>query len=256
MKTYNEMANSALQRIEEHEKMQRNRRKLIAKTVVPVLGIGVIMAAGIAMRQVGKTQGNEVNSDNLKLTAQAGEGNSDNTGVTASKENAIDNADKIIINDIDGVEADKMNINLSADDYVKMTVSELNDYYGMDIFPTVPSDLVSWDKADDFNGYGIWRRDGGTGEVYWDQSVLNYSNTDFTRSVNVEVAKGQLPVMDFGVSETEAAKSVISNTDVYLGRSELGYFQARFICNDTGFVITTEGLSQDEVIEVIRSVIE
>lgn len=49
MKTYSEMANHALQRIAEHEKKQRKKKKILAHTVAPVLSICLIALIGVGV---------------------------------------------------------------------------------------------------------------------------------------------------------------------------------------------------------------
>ena len=162
--------------------------------------------------------------------------------------------DRIVLNTVNSLSADKINVTLSPDDFVAMDAAGLNEYYGMDIFPTIPADLAAWEQED---GYGIYRRENGTGAVYWDQVVLNYSNEDFSRNISLEAAKGGLPSVDCAVLSDGAETSRISGTDVCLFFCDLsGIYQAQFVSRDTGFVLTADGLSQDEVISVIRSLVE
>lgn len=255
MKTYNEMATSALQKIEEHERIRKNRNIFITRTIVPILGLFLAVFIGISTWQFGIFERFSTPQHTLQYTPQHTPQNpitsSDNANTTANENNDI-----IIINKFDDISADKMNICLLLADFVELSASELNEYYGTKVFPAVPSDLTNWDKSDEFGGYGIYRRNQSKGDVYWDQNVLNYSNNDFTRNVNIEVAKNKLPVMDFGIEEKNIKKSTISGNDVYIGLSESGYYYAKFIYNNTGFVLTADGLSQEEVIAVIRSIVE
>lgn len=55
---------------------------------------------------------------------------------------------------------------------------------------------------------GIYRRNEGTGEVYWDGQMINYSNPDFSRTVNIVVDKGCLPLSDYLFFETTEEKFV------------------------------------------------
>lgn len=76
-----------------------------------------------------------------------------------------------------------MNICLTGDDFVEMSLEEMLQYYGLNFVPDVPADIKPWEEEK----YGIYKRDGGTGAVYWDAVILNYSNSDFTRNVNLEI---------------------------------------------------------------------
>ncbi len=250
MKTYNEMASSALYRIKEYERIKRNRKKVIIHATVPALCGCLAILLAVGAWQAGRLDRFFTTQHTLQ---------NDITGTEGKDETVIAAEDIIAINQIGSVSSDrmKMNIALLNDDFVEMSVLELNEYYGMDIFPTVPPDLTNWVDLGEFGGYGIYRRNKGTGDVYWDGNVLNYSNKDMTRNVNVEMAKNKIPCMDFGFLSQEDVKiSTISGNDVFINRNAAGYYQAKFICNNTGFVVTTDGLSQEEVVAVIKSIIE
>ena len=130
-----------------------------------------------------------------------------------------------------------------------MDKEELNEYYGVNVFPSVPDDIKEWEDQQ----YGIFRRDGGTGEVYWDGIVIPYSNEDFSRTVHVEVDKDSLPLIDYAFYEATEEKSVIHNIEVAIGQTADGYYYAQFMYHNVGFRITADGLTQDEFVLVISS---
>lgn len=244
MKTYEEMAQNALNRISNYETVQRKRKKNVAKIATPAVSFCLVVVLSIGAWQLGlfKTEApnnaNEVlQQDNLVL------GKSD---------------DVIIVNKLSfNPTADRMNIALLIDDFVKMDKKELNDYYGTNVFPIVPDDLKNWDEADDFAGYGIYRRDKGAGDVYCDTVVLNYSNADFSRNLNIEVAKGVIPSQDFVVLTTDYQKSIIAEQEVIIGLDTVqNIYFVGLMHNDVGFAITAAGFTQDEVVAVIRSIVE
>ena len=240
MKTYEEMAASALERIGAERKKRRRRQAVMA----PMLCLIVLAGAWGVAHGVGR--------GDVPGPADTGIG-------TSAGETADRGEDRIVINTMDAeTETGRwmMNISLGSEDFVPMTTEELAAYYGTDPFPTVPSDLENWDQAEDFPGYGIFRADGGQGEPYWDQVVLNYSNDDFTRSVNVEVAKGRLPFVCFGLEEADEQVSLINGVEVYLGVTASGYYRAQMMYNGVGFLFTMEGLTQEEAVEVVRSVLD
>lgn len=245
MKSYNEMAAGALQKIEEYEKVQERRKKTITKIAAPALSFCLVALLGIGVWQFGMPQdaASPQKSTQSAIASMGGE------------EAAAKGNDSIFVNQIEGFSADKININLRTEDFVKMSASQLSEYYGTNVFPAVPPDLKDWAKADDFGGYGIYRSDNGLGDIYWDQNVLNYSNSDFTRNVNIELAKDRLPILDFGI-DAELKESIISDCPVYLGVDKEGSYQARFIYNHTGFIVNADGLTQEEVVAVIKSILE
>lgn len=258
MKTYHEMANSALRRIEKHKEIHQKRKQRIRRITVPTLCFCFAAVLGIIIWK------SEV-SPRISLSQpmpSSGIAGTDFGDITSSKEPSqfSETENVIVINQLESIISDHARadiaVDLSPDDFVKMSDSELNTYYGIDIFPSVPSDLTNWDTADDFSGYGIYRREKGTGEVYWDQTVLNYSNSDFTRDINIEITKDHLPFVCFAVDKTEYQKSRINGTDIYIGISVEGIYQAQFMHNNVGFIFTGKGLSQEEFVAVIQSIVE
>ena len=159
---------------------------------------------------------------------------------------------KIVVNSIDNIPADRMNICLSCDDFVEMTREEMIAYYGTDYIPDVPSDIKPWEEERS----GIYRRNGGTGEIYWDVDILNFSNEDFTRNVNLEVAKGHIPWLDYMHFDHDDEKSIINNTEVLMGKTESGYYYAEFMYLNVGFAFCADGLTQEEFVKIVSSVID
>lgn len=249
MKNTTEIVNDLLERRDAYQKIQRHKRRTIGKIVSSVTCICLIALVGM-----GIWQGGWIGRSPVTPRTHAQIANSE-TGDTESS-SPVQAANHIVINHIDHLSSAraKMNINLAWDDFVEMDTVALKKYYGIDIFPQVPSDLTNWDTAEDCGGYGIFRRNKGDGEVYWDQNVLNYSNADFTRKVNIELAKGRLPFVCFAIDTEKYHESVIADQAVYIGLTDGGAYQAQFVYKDVGFILTTQGLTQREVIQVIESI--
>lgn len=238
MKSCSEMTSSVFARIEEYQRAKKRRNKLIAKSIIPVLGIclGVLIAIAAQPQKELKFAENTPNPEIEEYI---------------SKEENI-----IIVNEIDGISADRAYICLLWEDFVPMTPSEMNDYYGTNVFPSVPEDLKSWAELEnEHENYGIYRRNGGMGEVYHDGIVLNYSNEDFSRSINVELAKGGYPISCYGDFERYCEMSVISGNEVGIGQSDAGYYVVEFMYKDVGFRMIIEGLSIEEIESVIESLV-
>ncbi len=159
---------------------------------------------------------------------------------------------KIVVNQISNVTADRQSICLWLDDFVRMDKTQLNEYYGINVFPQVPGDIPEWDDQ----VYGIYKRDGGTGEVYWDCMVLNYANEDFTRKVNLEFQKDTLPVLDYVFLNGAEEKSVINNVEVMIGLSENGRYYGEFMYQNVGFCVNATGVTQDEFVDILSSIIQ
>ena len=257
MKNYNEMANDVLRRIEEHKTVQRNRRKTISRIVTPLCCFCLVALLGFGMWQGGMFEATPpaisgeqtLNGDNTNPNESTGlNNNPQNQGGQTD----APNNNKIVINSIKGISADKMNINLAGGDRVEMSIEELCEYYGVDYVPDVPDDITIWpDQCGE-----IFRRNGGTGEVYWDANLLNFSNEDFSRSVHVEVDKGSYVLQDYLYFKGTEEKSVINNVEVLIGLTENGYYYSEFMYNDVGFLIDAEGVTEDEFVAIIASIIK
>lgn len=158
---------------------------------------------------------------------------------------------KIIVHQIDGLSADKHNICLLVDDFVVMDKAELNEYYGINVFPTVPDDIKEWEDQ----RFGVYKGNGGTGEVYWDGIGSNYSNEDYSRTVNIEIKKDSLPLCDYAFLEATEEKSIINNVELAIGQSDNGYYYAQFMYRNVGFQMIAHGLTQEEFVAMIASII-
>ena len=250
MKNYNEMANDVLRRIGEHETEQRNRRKTVSRILTPLCCFCLVALLGFGMWQGGVFN---TTSPDQTLEDALYPGIKDN--FDESKGESLNNPaanNKIVINAINGISADKMNINLALGDRIEMSIEELCEYYGVNYVPDVPEDIKIWpDQIGD-----IYKRNGGTGEVYWDANLLNFSNEDFTRTVHVEVDKGSYVLQDYLYFKGTEEKSVINNIEVLIGLTESGYYYSEFMYNGVGFLIDAEGVTEDEFVAIIASIIK
>ncbi len=182
--------------------------------------------------------------------------NDDETTTEASS--ALDNVsqetseDVIVVNKIDAIpDYSKMNIALMANDYVFV---DFNEYYGTDITPTLPDDVCYMTNG----SLGIYKRDNGTGEVYYDTLTVYYTNYEQTRTVDVTVDKLNIPVDFCNLLDEPEKASVISGVEVLLG--EMVYdeevYYAEFMFKGTGFRVVCSGLSQEEIVSVIASLLD
>ena len=138
------------------------------------------------------------------------------------------------------------------DDFVEMTQEEMKEYYGMDYIPDVPKDLVAREHRP-----GVFKRNRGTGEIYWDEDELRYFNADKSRDVTIRVAKGKLPFVDFKVVFAGAQKmSKINGVEISICRDDHGCYYAEFVYMDVGFTIFAEGLTETEFVNILASVLD
>ena len=240
MKNYDELTTDLLERRDRYVTEQKKKRKRVMGVATSLCCFCLVALLGFGMWQGGMF--NTAPPDQT-LEDALYPGIKDN--FDESKGESPDNPsanNKIVINTINGISADRMNINIAVDDFVKMTREEMIEYYGVDYIPDVPADIKPWEDERS----GIYKRDGGTGEVYWDTDILNYSNEDFTRSVHVEVDKGSYVLKDYLFFKGTEEKSIINNFEVLIGLSENGYYYSEFMYNGVGFLIDAEGVTEDE----------
>ena len=250
MKNYDETTNGLLDRRDRYVAEQKKKRKRVMGVATSLCCFCLVALLGFGMWQGGMFN---TTPPDQTLEDALYPGIKDN--FDESKGESPDNPsanNKIVINTINGISADRMNINIAVDDFVKMTREEMIEYYGVDYIPDVPADIKPWEDERS----GIYKRDGGTGEVYWDTDILNYSNEDFTRSVHVAVDKGSYVLKDYLFFKGTEEKSIINNFEVLIGLSENGYYYSEFMYNGVGFLIHAEGVTEDEFVAIIASIIK
>lgn len=247
MKSRDEMVKSLLERREKYEIEQKRKKKQITRVAVAVLCVCVAGAVGFGVK--GKILKPEPPAKTADDALYPGIKDAFDESRGESPDNPKAN-EKTVVNRIGEIPSSKFNINLASDDFVKMTREEMAEYYGVNYIPAVPSDL-SLLKSEDI---GIYKRNRGVGEVYFDCDILNYSNGDYTREVSLEVSKKFRTVSDYVAFDESAEKSVINNTEVLIGVTESGYYCAEFEYKNVGFRLVAHGLTQSEFVAVISSV--
>ena len=240
MKSYEKMAEDVFSRIGEIEVKKTRQRKTIAKVVTPICCVCLIALAGFGFSQFGEEPPILVdNSSNVSVESYPSEEPNENV---------------IVINELEDIPADSNYLfALCREDYIEMTPDELNEYYGTNVFPTVPSDFTMQDKP-----YGIYKREGGTGELYWDVNKIQYSPERARRWIAVNVQKGTIPVDLMGVFNNPEGKSVINNVEVGIGRivgENYDIYYAEFMYKNVGFKIGADSVTEEEFISIISSLI-
>lgn len=250
MKNSEEMVNSLLERRERYAAEQKRKKAMITRTITSMFCICLVVLLGFGIWQGGMfntTPPNQTVGDTLYP------GVKDN--FYESKGESPDNPtanNKIVINKLGDISSNRMKFNLAAEDFVEMSREEMIEYYGVNYFPDVPADMRVWDEG----RFGIFKRNGGTGEVYFDQEVLNFSDEKHTRHINVEVAKGHITWLDYEHFDVEDETSVINNVELKIGLTDDGHYFTEFMYENIDFIISAEGLTQDEFISVIASIIK
>lgn len=248
MKSYEEMADDVFRRMGEYERLQKRRRKWITGTVTSLCCVCLIVLLGF-----GQGQGQDPNLTPTNTPDQTSHTGIDETVDVSNGELPGDPAikDEIVVQRIDVISSPMIaNICLLGDDFDSMTSAELNFYYGINVFPKVPEDLKEEGQV-----YGIYRREKGAGAIYWDSNSIVYANGDQSRTVDVSVDKDMIPFDFCNLFDEIGSRSIVSNTEVGIAQTPNGEYYAEFLYRGVGFRIVSTGLSQEELIGVIRSII-
>lgn len=242
MKTCEQMTADVFRRMEEYTAAQKRKRKIAVRVAVPACCLCFVAAVGLWLG------GGNVSKDSTANESAMINGNS---FYMADAEAILeDSVDQLNIRQLPEIpqKQTQQNICLLWDDFVPMTDQELCSHFGMDIFPEVPEDLTRWPQE-----LGLFRRDGGTGEAYWDGVALYYVSADEARSVTVNVLSGAVPPA-FGLWTETQEYSVVAGVQMALAKAENGYY-AEFMYGDIGFCVVTQGLSQQEFVQVLSSIV-
>ncbi len=259
MKNCDEMVNSLLERREQYVAKQKRKRTALIRTVSSMCCVCLMALIGLGVWQIGEvnspigqTIGSDVNPGVVNTLDETKGGNT-NIPVIEENVNSPTTENQIRILEIEKLPADsqQMFFYLAVDDFIRMSHDEINEYYGVNIFPSVPSDL----ESNDNQLLGIYKRK-TSGELYYDGNKIQYSNEDLSRGVAINVDKESLPY-DFGnFFANIQSKSVINNVEVGIGQTPIEEFYAEFMYQNVGFRIFAYGLSQDEFVAIIESLLK
>lgn len=250
MKNSEEMVTSLLERRDRYVAEQKKKRTIITHAVTSLCCVCLVALLGFGLQQ-GDMFSTMSPDEVLEDTSHVGAKESiiESTEVLSDKY-VIDN--KIVVHQINNISTDWSINSLKDDDFVEMGFDEMKQYYGIDFFPDIPSDIMLWEDQ----RIGVYKRNGGNGEVYWNSIILNFSNEDFTRNIHLGIAPNGISAFDYLYFDTTVEKSIINNVEVMIGKTESGYYYAEFLYRDIAFIIDTEGVSQNEFVEIIASILD
>ena len=163
---------------------------------------------------------------------------------------------KLVINEVPEIHMTRSNLALLPDDFVSMSKQEIVDFYGFDFFPkSIPSDMTEAPET----AFGLYKRNGGTGEVYHSANLAWYINADFSREIQVEIDKGQLPLTDIAFLGGEHEKSNINGVDMVIKRWVDSAGEVRFVAEmmfqGNGLRVSSRGFTQAEFIDTVSSLL-
>lgn len=227
MKSTNEMVRDVFKRRDEYEAAKSKHKKYITFSLISAACVCLCAACGYQFAK------------GFMSTDAPDEPQSENT---------------IVLNEIDGAAFGGENrlvsdIALMCDHFVPMSQEEICEYYGANIFPEVPADLPLQSEV---TGLGIFRREDGV--VYYDSNFLDYSNEDFSRYIFLAAGKCRGDFF-FCVAVPEPdSYSVIKGKQIAIGQYD-DHYVAEFALGETHFRIVSKGLSLEEFISVIESLL-
>jgi hypothetical protein len=233
MKTYDEIAKNVIERRNDFLK----KRNSTIKSIIITVGCFCLILSAVTVL-------NPKNENKIDFVSSQ---------VSDSQVSEV-STDVIKINKVD--EMPEFNeyayIALMGHHFIQMSESELNDFYGVNVFPIVPDDLVLKNSH-----FGIYKREDG--EIYHAQNELQYYNDNQSRRLGIGVNKDNLPFYCCDVFEYYAEKSVLSTINgitVYIAHFEIeDYYYCQFMNKAAGFFVSATGLSEDEFINVVKSLL-
>lgn len=265
MKSYEEVTNKLLKRRDQYvvEQNRKKKRMMGAATslycccLVAIMGFGV-WQSGMLQNQPPVTLdssivGNDSGNDSLELqTTNSNEEASQNPNNIEQTDNT-DAKNEIRILEVENMPdvPQKMFISLMWGDFIRMNDDEVNEYYGVNVFPTVPTGL---DRKDE-EPLGIFKKK-ANGEVYYDGNKISYTNADYSRGIAVNIEKNGLPFDFCNLFATIETRSIINDIEVGIAQTSTGELYAEFMYQNIGFRIFANGLMQDEFVVIIESILK
>ena len=219
-------------------KVNTMNKTLHWKRLVPIAACLAVVVAAVLVLPALKNNGGLIDDPKTQTTIDAAP------------------APNIVINEVPKISADRLNLALFGDDFVSMSKQEIIDYYGFDFFPkSIPSDMTEAPET----AFGLYKRNGGTGEVYHSANLAWYINADFSRELQVEIDKGQLPLTDVAFLGGEHEKSNINGVDMVIKRWVDSAGEVRFVAEmmfrGNGLRVSSRGFTQAEFIDTVSSLL-
>lgn len=231
MKNHYDVTNNVFRRRDEYNAAQRRRKKTAVKAGSFIAGLCLIAAAGFGVFKSGVLR----NADARPGNAQTDTANNGQHGIK--------------INKVASGSSSPADIYVGTEDFIEFSKQEAVEYYGSNIFPELPADLY-----ESGNKNGIYRKDKGTGEIYFSTFTLRYRSSDSSRSVEVKGDKGQKPFSCVvAISDEPLEPTVINGENVLFEDFGDGSIYAEFTHDGVFFEINFHGLSEEEIFNVVSS---
>ncbi|MBR5272924.1 MAG: hypothetical protein IKU25_05995 [Clostridia bacterium] len=261
MKNYDETINIVFERIAENERTKRKNRKTIMRAVCSFGCVCLIALVGIGVWHNGKTPVSSTQGS--QSTTIAGENNDLQIG-TNTGEVIFGNGEiffNTITEKIPFENPDQNGIAVFRDDEIPMTKEEINEYFGINVFPTCPygfEETPHW--------LGIFKRNKGTGDVYFDTNQLQYTNADNSKTIAVTFGTNCVRYLNedfwsdmyedfFGVKYDDIKKSNIDGVEFLIVEMAHNQYYAEFTYEGVMFSVFSENATRNEFLLTISSII-
>ncbi len=259
MKSYNEMAEDLMERKARYDDEKNKKRAALTRTVAPLCCVCLMAVAGFGLWQGGAFRAEpelpeETLADAVVPGVKDWYGPGEEEPPLVGVGDTVDEMrDTVVVNELDAISPLTGGLfDCHMDDFVEMSPAELNEYYGATIFGMAAD---GWD--DNFSGGGIYRREGGAGELYWDFNTVTYTADGGAKSVFIMAAKG---TKSYAVSLFEFLSdgelSEISGVSVAIGVTPDGQYQADFHLGESAIRVITSGLCESELKELLKEIVE
>ena len=252
MKSHEEVTNDLLERRDRYVTEQNQKRKKLMRAaasfcccLAALMGLG-LWQSGLQQNEPSAIPDNFIAGDKVEPTTDASVEPSPNPNPPEQPGQELRFLEVESLPEIPS----QMYIALMWDDFIPLDHAEINAYYGANIFPAVPDDLARREEP-----IGIFKRK-ADGEIYHDGNKIQFANADFSRHLAVNVDKDSMP-FDFchlfAILET---RSVMNNVEIGIAQTPLGELYAEFLYRGVGFRIYAFGLTQDEFVSILQSLIQ
>lgn len=258
MKTYDETIDVVFDRINQHNAAKSRRNAAVKRAAIPVCCLclaaltGFSILSGIQPAPDPDQTLDDALYPGIDDTIDPDELTGQNPPANTTPDNSSPDHINLIVNPIESLpKSSAMLWALMTDDFVDVSVDQAQDYFGVDIMPDLPEGITH----DPTHRTGFYRRGGGTGEIYWDTFSLHFRNADYSRLVHLSIQKKFIFTQFDLFSVLSKSMSTFGNTEVAFCQFPNGDYYAEFMYHDVCFRLSSEGLTQDEFVGVISSLI-
>lgn len=137
-------------------------------------------------------------------------------------------------------------------DRVYLSKKKLLKHFGKNIFPKVPEDMsLKMDKKGKFPVYKKNKK----GKIYYDRQSLNYADELYNKHISIGVQKGEYSSSYEIRGKVKGVKFGETVTTLFQDKKRKIYY-AEFMVDGLDFHVYSRGISSDEFVKVVESLVE